>query len=142
MNIFEQNIRNQSLKENSEQNLTVIVKETLSKTSDKMLVFCSLGSSFSVQLTKRMAVMIPRPPPGPPGFGYMQHVVQMCSGKGNRWESILDCDSYMEAHRAMRVLEKEEKENIGDQIPGQIKAIYRVSHEYTYPSCASFAAAP
>ena len=137
MNIFEQNIRNLSLKENSEQNLTVIVNETLSKTSDKMLVFCSLGSSFSVQLTKRMAVMIPRPPPGPPGFGYMQHVVQMC--EGNRWKSILYCDSYMEAHRAMLVLEKE---NIGEQLPGQIKAVYRVSHETTYPSCASFAAAP
>ena len=136
MNIFEQNIRNLSLKENSEQNLTVIVNETLSKTSDKMLVFCSLGSSFSVQLTKRMAVMIPRPPPGPPGFGYMQHVVQMC--EGNRWKSILYCDSYMEAHRAMLVLEKE---NIGDQNPGQIKAIYRVSHVDTYPSFATFVAA-
>ena len=131
MNIFQQNIRNQSWKENSEQNLTVIVNETLSKTSDKMLVFCSLGSSFSVQLTKRMAVMIPRPPPGPPGSGYMQHVVQMCSGKGNRWEHVLDCDSYMEAHRAMKVFEKE---NIGDQI-------YRVSHEVTDPSFASFVAA-
>ena len=134
MNIFEQNIRNESLKENSEQNLTVIVKETLSKTNDKMLVFCSLGSSFSVQLTKRMAVIphvIPRPPPGPPGFGYMQHVVQMYEGNG--WKSILYCDDYMEAHRAMLVLEKE---NIGDQIPGQIKEIYRVSHEYTYLSYA------
>ena len=80
--------------------------------------------------------MIPRPPPGPPGFGYMQHVVQMYEGNG--WKSILYCDSYMEAHRAMLVLEKE---NIGDQIPGQIKAVYRVTHD-TYPSWASFAAAP
>ena len=119
MNIFEQNIRNQSLKENSEQNLTVIVNETLSKTSDKMLVFCSLGSSFSVQLTKRMAVMIPRPPPGPPGFGYTQHVVQIV--EGDRWKSILYCDSYMEAHRAMP---RFEKSNICDQI----KEIYRASH--------------
>ena len=44
-NIFEQNIRNESLKEHSEQNLTVIVKETLSKTSDKTFVFCKECSS-------------------------------------------------------------------------------------------------
>ena len=38
----------------------------------------------------------------------------------------------MEAHRAMKVFEKE---NIGDQ------QIYRVSHEATDPSFASFVAA-
>ena len=73
--------------------------------------------------------VIPPQPPGPPGFGYTQHVVQMDGGNG--WETILYCDSYMEAHRAMKVFEKE---NIGDQI-------YRVSHEVTDPSFASFIAA-